>query len=116
LLALAVINLVRRTATRSVTVGGWGARSILALVLFVAWAFMAPLIPHIPPINRVFVLGFGVVGLFGRMKILMGLWLPPETTRKGQILSAPVQPSVYSFAIPMGALVLAAGYYFAAGA
>ncbi|KJK44248.1 hypothetical protein UK23_30100 [Lentzea aerocolonigenes] len=116
LLALVVVNLVRRTATRSLTAGGWAVRTVLAALLFIAWAFMAPLIPHIPPVNRLFVLFFGLLGFFGRMKILTGLWLPPERKQEVVLASAPVQPSVYSFAIPMGALVLAAGYYFAASA
>ncbi|MET9632912.1 hypothetical protein ABZX92_36195 [Lentzea sp. NPDC006480] len=116
LLVLVVVNLVRRTATRSVAVGGWGARTILAALLLVGWAFTAPLIPHIPPVNRLFVLGFGLVGLLGRMKVLVGLWLPPERQQKVVLASPPVRPSVYSFAIPMTALVLAAGYYFAASA
>lgn len=44
---------LRRTASRTLTAGGWGLRSVVVFLLFLAWLVLAPAIPHIPPVNRV---------------------------------------------------------------
>jgi uncharacterized membrane protein len=45
LLAATVINLMRRTADRTITVGRWLIRSVLVFLLFIAWLALAPTQP-----------------------------------------------------------------------
>ncbi|MEV0680173.1 toll/interleukin-1 receptor domain-containing protein [Actinosynnema sp. NPDC050436] len=112
LLAAAVVNLIRRTADRTITAGGWSIRSVLVLLLFIAWLVLAPALPHIPPVNRIVLALVVVASLFGSTKVLLSLWLPPEEGQKVRPASPPVTPPWYAFSVPLMSLVLATGYFF----
>ncbi|NKE57349.1 toll/interleukin-1 receptor domain-containing protein [Lentzea sp. PSKA42] len=112
LLAASVMNLMRRTADRTVTAGGWLIRTVVAFLLFIGWLVLAPNIQHIPPVNRV---GFAVIvvwQLFGSTKAMLALWLPPEEGQKVLLASPPVTPPGYAFGVSLFSLVLATGYIF----
>ncbi len=112
LLAAAVINLMRRTADRTITAGGWLIRSVLVFLLFIAWLVLAPTIPHIPPVNRAVLFLVVTASLFGSTKVMLSLWLPPEEGQKVRLASPPVTPPRYAFTVPLMSLVLATGYFF----
>ena len=112
LLAAAVINLIRRTANRTITEGGWLSRSVLVFLLFITWLVLTPNIPHIPPANRVVLFLVVVTNLFGSTKVMRSLWLPPEEGQKVQLALPPVTPPWYAFSMPLMSLVLATGYFF----
>lgn len=112
LLTAAVINLMRRTADRTITAGGWLIRSVLVFLLFIAWLVLAPNIPHIPPVNRVVLFLVVVANLFGSTKVMLQQWLPPEEGQKVRLASPPVTPPWYAFSVSLMSLVLATGYFF----
>lgn len=111
-LAAAVINLMRRTAERRITSGGWLLRSVLVLLLLIAWAVLAPTSPHIMPVSRVVVVLISVAALFGSTKAMVSLWLPPEEGQQVQLVTPPVSPPRHAFTAPLMSLALAAGYFF----
>lgn len=115
LLGAAVVNLMRRTADRSITAGGWAIRSVVVFLLFLAWLVLAPAVPHIPPVNRVVLFLVVVANLFGSTKVLHAIWLPPEHGQKVVLASKPVTPPLYAFALPLMSLVLATGYFLLTG-
>ncbi|MBF6208331.1 toll/interleukin-1 receptor domain-containing protein [Streptomyces gardneri] len=110
LLAAAVINLMRRTADRTITADGWSIRSVLVFLLFITWLVLAPTIPHIPPVNHVVLLLVVTANLFGSTKVMLSLWLPPEEGQKVRLASPPVTPPWYAFTMPLMSLMLAIGY------
>ncbi|MEV5651069.1 TIR domain-containing protein [Nocardia sp. NPDC052254] len=107
-LVAAVLNLMRRTADRTIAVSGWSIRTVLVLLLFVGWLVVTPNYPHIPAVNRIFLLVFVPLHLFGSAPAMMRLWLPPG--QEMRLASPPVPPVRYTFWMPLLSLVLAIGY------
>ncbi|MFI6095595.1 toll/interleukin-1 receptor domain-containing protein [Lentzea sp. NPDC051213] len=112
-LCAAVIYLMRGTAARSIDQVWWFGRTVLVLLLFAPWLFLAPNLPIIAPINRAALGLVMLMGLFFRKKPLLALWLPPD---EGAKVAAPVLPPVSGFSLPLTSLVLATGYFWAVAA